>query len=58
MVHPTSSKPGPEIKEDKKKGKKRKTSLAEFFAASPLRCSGLKLKRLPSRLRKIKIERF
>jgi len=32
---------------------KRKGTLAEFFAASPLRGSGLKLKRIPSRPRKI-----
>lgn len=30
----------------------RRGNLAEFFAASPLRGSGLKLKRLPGRLRK------
>jgi len=32
---------------------KRKGNLAEFFAASPLRGSGLKLKPIPSRMRKI-----
>ena len=31
---------------------KRKGNLAEFFAGSPLRNSGLNLKRLPGRLRK------
>ncbi len=31
---------------------KRKGNLAEFFAASPLRGSGVKIKRLPGRLRK------
>lgn len=33
---------------------KRKGSLADFFAASPLRGSGINLERLPIRLRKIK----
>ena len=56
MRHQTWSKPAREIKEkEKKKGQERKTSLAEFFAASPLRGSGLRLKRLPSRLRKINL---
>ncbi len=32
----------------------RKGTLAEFFAASPLRGSGIKLDRLPIRLRKVK----
>jgi prevent-host-death family protein len=32
---------------------KRKGNLAEFFATSPLRNSGIKIKRLPMRLRKI-----
>ena len=32
---------------------KRKGTLAEFFAASPLRGSGIKLDRLPMRLRKV-----
>jgi len=32
---------------------KRKGNLAEFFAASPLRNSGVKIKRLPIRLRKV-----
>ena len=32
---------------------KRKGTLAEFFAASPLRGSGIKLERLPVRLRKV-----
>lgn len=31
---------------------KRRGNLAEFFAASPLRGTGLKIKRLPGRLRK------
>jgi prevent-host-death family protein len=31
---------------------RRKGNLAEFFAASPLRGSGLKVRRLPGRLRK------
>jgi prevent-host-death family protein len=31
---------------------KRKGNLAEFFAASPLRGSGVQIKRLPGRLRK------
>lgn len=31
---------------------KRRGNLAEFFAASPLRGSGMKLKRLPGRIRK------
>jgi len=30
---------------------RRKGNLAEFFAASPLRGSGIKIKRLPGRLR-------
>ena len=34
---------------------KRQGTLAEFFAASPLRNSGLKLKRLPGRLRKVSL---
>ena len=34
---------------------KRRGSLAEFFAASPLRDSGLKIKRLPGRLRKVEL---
>jgi prevent-host-death family protein len=34
--------------------KKRKGTLAEFFAASPLRGSGIKLDRIPIRLRKVK----
>ena len=33
----------------------RKGSLAEFLASSPLRGSGLKLKRLPIRLRRIEL---
>ena len=32
---------------------KRKGNLAEFFAASPLRGAGLKIKRLPGRVRKV-----
>jgi hypothetical protein len=32
---------------------KRKGNLAEFFAASPLRGSGVKIKRLTGRLRKV-----
>ncbi len=32
----------------------RKGALAEFFAASPLRGSGIKLDRLPLRLRQVK----
>lgn len=32
---------------------KRKGSLVDFFAASPLRGSGIKLERLPIRLRKV-----
>ena len=32
---------------------KRQGTLAEFFAASPLRGSGIKLDRLPMRLRKV-----
>jgi prevent-host-death family protein len=31
---------------------KRRGNLAEFFAASPLRGAGLKIKRLPGRMRK------
>jgi prevent-host-death family protein len=31
---------------------KRKGNLAEFFAASPVRGSGVRIKRLPGRLRK------
>jgi prevent-host-death family protein len=31
---------------------KRRGNLADFFAASPLRGSGLKIRRLPGRLRK------
>lgn len=31
---------------------KRKGNLAEFFANSPLRASGVKIRRLPGRLRK------
>jgi prevent-host-death family protein len=34
---------------------KRKGTLAEFFATSPLRDSGLKLKRMPGRLRKVSL---
>jgi prevent-host-death family protein len=34
---------------------KRQGTLAEFFAASPLRNSGLKLKRMPGRLRKVSL---
>ena len=34
---------------------KRKGSLADFFASSPLRSSGLRLRRLPARLRKIEL---
>jgi prevent-host-death family protein len=34
---------------------KRKGSLAEFFAASPLRGSGVRIKRLTGRLRKVEI---
>jgi len=33
----------------------RRGNLAEFFAASPLRGAGLKLKRLPGRLRKVEL---
>lgn len=33
----------------------RKGNLAEFMAASPLRRSGLKLKRLPVRLRRVEL---
>jgi len=33
---------------------KREGTLADFFAASPLRGSGIKLDRLPIRLRKVK----
>jgi prevent-host-death family protein len=32
---------------------RRNGNLAEFFAASPLRNSGVKIKRLPGRLRKV-----
>jgi len=35
------------------KKNRRKGNLAEFFAASPLRNSGVKIKRLPGRLRKV-----
>jgi len=31
---------------------RRKGNLAEFFATSPLRASGVRIKRLPGRLRK------
>ena len=41
--------------EEWEKKTKRKGSLAEFFAASPLRDSGLKVKRLPGRLRKVEV---
>jgi len=34
---------------------KRTGTLAEFFAASPLRNSGLKLKRIPGRARKVSL---
>ena len=34
---------------------KRKGTLADFFAASPLRGSGIRLKRLPIRLRKVEL---
>ncbi len=34
---------------------RRKGNLAEFFAASPLRGSGLEIKRIPGRLRKTSI---
>ena len=34
---------------------KRKGNLAEFFAASPLRGSGVKIKRLSGRLRKAEV---
>jgi len=34
---------------------KRKGNLAEFFAASPLRSSGLKIKRLSARTRRIQL---
>jgi prevent-host-death family protein len=34
---------------------KRKGNLAEFFAASPLRGSGLKIRRLPARVRNIEL---
>ncbi len=32
---------------------KRRGNLAEFFASSPLRGAGLKIKRVPGRLRKV-----
>jgi len=35
------------------KKNRRKGNLAEFFAASPLRNSGVKIRRLPGRLRKV-----
>jgi prevent-host-death family protein len=35
--------------------KKRKGNLAEFLRSSPLRGSGLKLKRLPVRLRRVEL---
>jgi len=35
--------------------KRRKGNLAEFLRSSPLRGSGLKLKRLPVRLRKVEL---
>lgn len=34
---------------------KRKGSLAEFFAESPLRGSGLRIKRLPARVRRTQL---
>jgi prevent-host-death family protein len=34
---------------------KRKGTLADFFAASPLRNSGLKLRRIPGRPRKVSL---
>jgi hypothetical protein len=34
---------------------KRKGTLADFFAVSPLRNSGLKLKRVPGRMRKVNL---
>lgn len=34
---------------------KRKGNLAEFFSTSPLRGSGVKIKRLPGRLRKAEL---
>jgi hypothetical protein len=40
--------------EEWERNAKRKTDLAEFLAASPLRGSKLKLRRLPVRLHKIK----
>ena len=39
--------------EEWEKKTKRKGNLAEFFAASPLRAAGLKIKRLPGRVRKV-----
>ncbi|HEV2397432.1 MAG TPA: type II toxin-antitoxin system Phd/YefM family antitoxin [Candidatus Sulfotelmatobacter sp.] len=41
--------------EDWTRKTERKGNLAEFLAASPLRGSGLKLRRLPIRLREIKL---
>lgn len=41
--------------EDWKRKTERKGNLAEFLRASPLRSSGLKLRRLPIRLREIKL---
>jgi prevent-host-death family protein len=41
--------------EEWKRKAERKGNLAEFLAASPLRGSGLKLRRLPMRLRRIEL---
>jgi prevent-host-death family protein len=41
--------------EEWKRTAERKGNLAEFLAASPLRGSGLKLRRLPMRLRRIEL---
>lgn len=41
--------------EDWRRKTERKGNLAEFLSASPLRSSGLKLRRLPIRLREIKL---
>jgi hypothetical protein len=40
------------LRKTKKKKSKKKETLAEFFAKSPLRGSGLKITRLKGRLRK------
>jgi len=43
------------VAEEWKRKTKRVGNLAEFFAASPLRGSGLKLRRLKDRARKISL---